>query len=117
MKHSLACFFAVFVLGTSACSMKQNLQISDVTRAETVVLKKKATQGPIHGLSIVGVGSITGSAEVQLILHSSIYRKETISGSFRFELGGDWYSDVAEVRYIPSGVSSGSVTLTYDFKS
>lgn len=111
------CLFGLVVLGVSACSRKQTARISDVTRAETSVLKKKATQGTVHGLSIVGAGAIVGTAEVQWILDAKVYRKETISGPVRFEFAGDWYYDAVEIRYIPRDVSSGEITLTSEFKS
>lgn len=102
---------------TGACSMQRELRIADVTRSETLILNKRTVQGSVHALRIVGVGTIQGTAEVQWMLNSDVYRRVTISGPFRFELEGDWYSDTAEVRYLPNGVSSGSVAITYEFKS
>jgi hypothetical protein len=90
--------------------------VKDVTRAETIILKKKPSQGAIHAISISGFGSINGDAEVQLILHGAVYKKEKISGSFRVEFDGDWYADEAELRYIPTKVSSGNLTVKYAFR-
>ena len=109
---ALATILALTICG---CGRRQELVIANVTRIETVILRKPAWQGSVHAISILGIGSIAGAAEVQLMLDSKIYRQVKVSGDFRFEIGGDWYSDTAEVRYVPTGVSSGNVTLRYHF--
>jgi hypothetical protein len=107
------CVFLVF----SGCSLwDREMSVKDVTKAETIILKKKPSQGTIHAISITGSGTISGEGEAQLILNGAVYKKKEISGRFSFEFRGDWYSDEAEFRYIPKKVSDGNLTLKYAFR-
>ena len=94
----------------------QAVSIKDVTKSEIVTLKKNSSQRCIYAIRIQGRGSIAGKAEIQLMLNGEIYKKEELSGKIDFAWGGDWYSDTAEIRYIPHSVTVGSVSLKYDFK-
>ncbi len=114
MRFVLLFLVCTFVAG---CSMNQGrVSVADCTRAETLTLKKAPGQGSVHALSITGSGAVQGKAEIQLILNGSVYKRHDLDGSVRFEWNGDWYSDEAEVRYLPHSVSTGSVTLTYGFR-
>ena len=90
--------------------------MADVTKPETIVLKKKPGQGDIHYLTITASGEVKGTAEISLIENGKAYRKETLSGPVRFEWKNDWYSDSAEIRYEPKSVTGGKVRLDYKFK-
>jgi hypothetical protein len=104
-------------LALIGCRLSQReVSVQDVTKSETLVLKKKPSQGSITGVHIAGRGSIVGKAEVQLILNGAVYKREEISGPVRFEWSGDWYADVAEVRYISGTASRGTLTLKYEFR-
>jgi hypothetical protein len=116
MKH-----FFIVILGASlvlaGCSAAdRETTVKDVTQAETILLRKESKQGAIYAISIAGFGSINGDAEVQLILHGAVYKKKEIRGEFRFDFAGDWYADEAELRYIPTKVSSGNLTVKYAFR-
>ena len=116
MKHVIPFLFVV-VFALAGCSgLHRQESVKDITKTEIIVLKKKPSQGAIHAISITGSGSISGVGEAQLILNGTVYRKEEISGRFSFDFSGDWYSDEAEIRYIPRNVSSGSLTLKYGFR-
>jgi hypothetical protein len=94
----------------------REFSVKDVSKSETIVLKKNPSQGSVSSIQITGIGSVVGNAEVQLILNGSVYKTESVSGSVKFEWSGDWYSDDAEVRYIPGTATSGALTLRYQFR-
>ena len=113
MKHTL--FAITVVLAVCAgCSRKHD--VPDVTKPQTIVLKKKPGQGGIHYLTITGSGEIKGTAEISLIENGKPYRKEALSGPVCFEWKNDWYADSAELRYEPKFVSGGNLSLEYRFK-
>lgn len=89
--------------------------VSDITKSETIVLKKNPGQGPVYSLTVKGVGRIDGQAEILLILNTGPYKTEKLSGSVNFRWGGDWYSDTAEIRYAPSSVTGGVLRIKYKF--
>lgn len=103
----------MLVIVCAGCA--REVSVKDVTKSETIILRKKPSQESIVGFSIVGRGSVVGTAEVQLILNGATYKKEAISGAVSFKWGGDWYADQAEVRYIAGTASSGTLTLQYEF--
>ena len=99
------------------CSFSQReVSVKDITKSETIILKKKQGQGSISSIRIAGSGSISGKADVLLILNGSVYKRKELNGSVRFEWSGDWYADEAEVRYVSGTVSSGTLTLKYDLR-
>jgi len=109
-------FLLAAVLALVGCGLfARDVRIKDVTKNETLVLKRAGT-GKTTAISIVGRGSIRGKAEVQLILNGKVYRREEVGGAIRFEWSGDWYADEAEVRYIPSTATGGTLTLRYKFQ-
>ena len=107
-------FLTVMVLLTG-CFWTRSVELADVTRTETVILRKMPGQGPVHSLSIRGSGTIQGHAEITLILNDASYKMEELSGQVDFQWGGDWDSDEAEIRYKPTSVTSGSLKLRYKF--
>jgi len=114
MKKGLA--GCLLVLLFAGCGMVMRSQdISNVTKSETVILKKLPTQGSIHSLTINGVGRISGDAEVVLILNGVPYKKELLSGDVAFRWDGDWYADQAEIRYTVKSVAGGNLQLNYTF--
>lgn len=42
--------------------------VVDVTRSETITIKKNSLQGPVHSLSIWGLGDLHGTAQIKLVL-------------------------------------------------
>lgn len=101
----------------SGCIPGQRAQsVADVTKTETITLKKNTGQGHIHFLTITLSGEIQGAAEISLIENGKPYRTEKLSGPVRFEWGNDWYADTAEVFYEPKLVTGGNLLLEYRFK-
>ena len=90
--------------------------MEDVTKSETIILRKRPSQGSISGLYVTGDGAIEGKAEVQLFMNGAAYKREEVSGKVSFEWDGDWYADQAEVRYISDTAVDGTITLTYEFR-
>ena len=114
MKKVITCFAMVALIAGCGIGGRTH-DVADVTKPETIVLKKNAGQGAIYSFSVIGSGEIHGSAEISLILNGGPYKTEKLSGKVDFHWGGDWYTDQAEVRYTPTSVTSGSLKLKYEF--
>ncbi len=110
-----ALLLCLIPLGAACSRTEGQVEVADVTKAETMVLRKHPEQGAIHGITLAAAGSIRGEAELQLILNGSVYQKEAISGPVRIAFQGDWYADEAELRYVPRQVSGGSLLIDYAF--
>jgi hypothetical protein len=119
-------FLALFILkglvgrGFAESIFHQTAVIADATKPQTIILRKKFYQGYIDGMTIHCFGVLEGKATIQRILYNDgkyegPHDQGTITGKVDFSWGGDWYSDTAEIRYIPESVSSGHLTLTYTF--
>ncbi len=90
-------------------------ELPDVTKPDTVTLMKNPGQGPIHSLTVTGLGEIDGDAVIILMLNGGPYKTEPLSGTVDFKWSGDWYSDQAEIRYTPTSVKGGKLRLRYRF--
>jgi len=95
---------------------RQTTTITDVTVPQTLVLKKRPSQNLIHGIEILGHGTIEGRAKLILLLDSESYREETLSGKIDFQWSGDWYTDQAELLFEPGTATSGTIHLRYRFR-
>ena len=115
MKRFLVLLGMIGIVCLPGCA-RHEVSVKDVTKNETIILKKQSGQGGIVGISIAVSGSIAGKGELQLILNGAVYKKEIVSGAVSFDWGGDWYADQAEVRYLAGTVSGGSLRLKYDFR-
>ena len=115
MKKALP-LLALMLVFVGCSFFHREVSVKDVTKSETIILKKKSGQGSISSIRIAGSGSISGKAEVQLILNGAVYKKAELSSSVRFEWSGDWYADEAEVRYISGTATGGTLTLKYDLR-
>ncbi len=114
MKKTFAFVLLVVVIGCGV--VKQTHSVADVTKPETITLKKQSSQGSIHSMSVVGKGHLDGTAEIVLILNGKPYKTEHLSGDVDFQWGGDWYSDSAKIEYKPSSVKNGHLSLQYKFE-
>ena len=110
---------ALLCVGLSFASVgcsNRTVSIKDVTKPEVLVLKKKPSQGAIHRLDLSASADLVGEARIQLLApDGTIYKDEAIKGRSQFRWAGDWYTDEAEVRYLPTSASKGSVILRYEF--
>jgi hypothetical protein len=114
MKKLITCI-AMVALVPGCGTGGRTHDLADVTKPETIVLKKSTGQGAIHSFTVIGSGQIHGDAEITLILNGGPYKTEKLSGKIDFRWGGDWYSDEAEIRYTPTSVTGGGLKLNYEF--
>jgi len=108
----------VFAMRFGNLAATQTVEIHDVTKAQTLILKKRFFQDTIESMYVEGSGFIDGKARIQRIIDSpggGPYDDDEISGKVHFQWGGDWYSDTAKIRYIPENVKSGYIKLTFSF--
>jgi hypothetical protein len=109
---------AGLLLCLSGCShYDHSVQITDVQKEETILLKNFQNSGHVYSISIRGSDSIDGDATVSLILNGEKYKTEELTGAVRFSWGGDWYADRAEIRYEPNTVNSGELVIAYSFST
>lgn len=121
MKKGRAAIGVMFVVAVAAIWLlsarpdSPRVAVSDVRRAETLMLGKETGDPYTHGLTIRGSGEIDGDATIALLFGGQPYKVAKLSGKVHFVWGGDWYSETAEVRYVPGEVRSGKVVLHYRF--
>jgi len=106
----------LILITLAACgAFRQKTEIGDISKPETLILKKGPQQSHIHRLKIQFTGRLDGDAEINLMLNGEPYRTHTLSGSFNIEYASDWYSGSAELRYRPRDVRSGNIRVIYWF--
>jgi hypothetical protein len=71
------------------------------------------SKSDVTSLEIRGVGSIKGTAEIELILDGKTYREERLKGQVAFVWSGDWYSPTAEIHYRSVAVGGRELKLHY----
>lgn len=106
--------FGTLLAGCTGSS--QSVSLKDVTKGETLILRKHSSQGHVHGLRIRGTGSISGTAEIRLMQNGSPYKKDAIDGPVEFSWDGDWYADQAEIQYFPKSATAGHLLLDFHFR-
>src|SRR5262249_40039552 len=89
--------------------------VRDLQRPQTITLTKCADQGTILGIWMGCVGWTEGEATISWMEGDEPYRTEKVKGNVRFAWGGEWYTDVAEIRYQPATVQSGHLVIRYRF--
>jgi len=115
----------ILILGILAASIivagcsnsEHSVSIEDAGKEQVLVLKKAAGLGNVNAISIQGHGYIDGKAQIVLMLNGSPYKSQPLEGKVNFTWGGDWYSDEAEIQYVPRNVSIGNLTLEYKFSA
>jgi len=106
---------SIFAAGCS--KSEHSVSVVDAGKEQVLELKKAVGLGNVYAISIQGHGYIDGKAKIMLMLKGKPYKTEPLVGKVNFVWGGDWYSDKAEIHYVPGEVSSGSITLEYKFKT
>ena len=121
LKRTLTLLGIVIVLAITALFSSYGFgwraqSVTDVTKVETITLKKTLIQGSPWFLQINFSGEIQGTAEISL-MHGpdKPYRTMKLSGPVNFEWGSEWYSDTADIRYEPKSVTGGKLRLEYWF--
>ena len=110
------CVLALIAILVGCSGNNQAYNIADVTKSETITLKKISSQGNINSMTVVGKGHLDGTAEIVLIVNGKPYKTGSLSGDVDFRWGSDWYSDSAQIEYKPSSVKSGNLSLQYKFE-
>jgi hypothetical protein len=102
----------------AACTLiDQQTYVKDITKQETIIIKKYRGQGGVHGIKIKISGTIEGESRISLILNEKEYKTNQLKGDFSFTWGGDWYSDSAKIIYQPISAKNGDVLIQYNFKA
>lgn len=96
----------------TGCSHKQAVQVSDVSKPETLILKPSQGQRATHiyGISLRFYGHIDGEATIT----GTNVLTQKLTGAFDLKTGGDWYSDSCQLQYTPTNVRSGKVIIEYE---
>jgi len=106
----------VFSLLVNGCTNYDgSVQVADIRKEETIILKNTRKPGYVYSIHISGSGNVDGDASVSLILNGEPYKTEKLKGTANFQWSGDWYSDTAEIRYQPGNVNSGNLVINYSF--
>ncbi len=111
----LLVFIILIAFLNGCCAPSRIHEIPDVTRGDTIILRKTPDQGHIQGVSIRGRGYIEGTAEISWVSNGNPYKTEVLSGNVSFLWGGDWYSDEVEIKYLPASATAGRLQLKYSF--
>lgn len=93
----------------------QEFLFTDLIHSQTAVLRKKPEQGKTASLELIVEGTISGSAEVQVLLAGEPLKQEYVSGNFKVQFREDWFEDQAEVRYLTADENSGTLKIKYTF--
>lgn len=117
MKFNKLVILALLVVPWIAGCAKYDHQfiISRAQVPQIIVLRKTIGQGPVHWINLHAMGQIEGKATLTLILNGKPYKVRQISGNIDFRWSSGWSADKAEIRYDPTGVSTGTVVLRYGF--
>ncbi len=97
----------------TGCSHKQTVQVSDVSKPESLILKPGRGQSATHitGISLRFHGQIEGEATIT----GTNVLTQKLTGAFDLKTGGDWYTDSCQLHYTPTNVRSGRVIIEYEF--
>ncbi|MFZ1829742.1 MAG: hypothetical protein WAW42_13510 [Candidatus Competibacteraceae bacterium] len=97
----------------TGCSHKQTVQVGDVSKPETIILKASRGQSAMHitGISLRFHGQIDGEATIT----GTNVLTQKLTGIFDLKTGGDWYSDSCQLQYSSTNVHSGQVIIEYEF--
>jgi hypothetical protein len=100
-----------------ACTvLDQEINVKDITKQDTLIIKKHSDQDNVHGIKIKISGTIDGESRISLLLNKKDYKTKKLTGNFSFTWGGDWYSDSAKIIYQPISAKNGDVIIQYYFK-
>jgi hypothetical protein len=94
----------------------QEYVFTDLSHSQTVILSKKPEQKRPASLELIAEGTITGTAEIQMLLGGTPYKQEHVSGQFKVTFRDDWFDDQIEVCYLTSEGNSGTLKIEYNFR-
>ena len=105
----------ILVALLSGCSHKQAVQIRDVSKLETIVLKPSPSQIATNmtGVNLRFHRQLDGDATIIWKPHDPV----RLSGLFDVKTGGSDFSGSAQLDYSLGNVRSGKVNIEYEFYS
>jgi len=102
-------FLALFASDPSSGS----IAIKDVSKAETFKLGDNLGFGDTHRVTIRVTGQLDGTAGISNPITGNTLTP--IGGTVDLEWSGDYYTNRADIRYVPQDVRGGSLTIAYEF--
>jgi hypothetical protein len=93
------------------CGRQQTLRVSDVSKAQTILLKADPRQSHIYHISLRFRGQIDGRASIS----GKNVVTQSLQGKFDAATGGDWYTKTCELEYSPTNVHSGHMIIEFEF--
>ncbi|OYT73134.1 MAG: hypothetical protein CFK52_02375 [Chloracidobacterium sp. CP2_5A] len=96
---------------------RQAAQIADAARPETLILRKKPSQGRVTGLDVAISGHLQGATPLQLIEDGKPGQERRLRGNIAVAWQSDWRADEAELRYHPDPQALGRIRIAYRFLS
>ena len=93
------------------CSHKHTVQITDVSKPETIILKPSRVQITSGGIGLHFYGQIDGDATIS----GTNISPQELRGTFDLKTAKEWYSDRCLLQYSPTNVHSGHVIIEYEF--
>ena len=112
--------FGAFVLALmlACCSWYDHeIKIGDLQHEKIIVLRKEPQRGDVYSINIRVRGKILGEAKMHLMLNGKPYKTELLKGAVRFNWGGDWYSDTADIKFEPMKIEYGELFIEYRFNT
>lgn len=111
--RTISTFLLLLLVVFSGCGKRQATEISDVTKPTTLTLTPAPGQGAlVHGISVSIRGKIDGSAD----FIGTELGTNHVGHNFEIRQSGDYYTTNYVIEYVPTGVSTGKVTIQYEFQ-
>lgn len=112
----------IAIIGSVTLSFLANrmryVDVVDVTKRETIVIKKRPELKYVNTIKLTLNGQVDGKAEITVSYpDKSTPRTEKISGNINYRMFThmDWYADEAVIEYVPTSVTKGKLRIWYEF--
>ena len=109
-------YIFLFLIITSCTQYDAEVNITDVTKPQTIILKNNK-KGNVYAFEVHVSGFIQGDAEITLMLNKKPYKTKKISNEVSFKFSGDWYTNETTIIYKSSNVSGGNLQIEYYFET
>ena len=112
----LAILVSVLLFGCAERSFDNVAEVADVKVSQRVKLNIDQNRYT-HTVRIKLTGNLDNSAEIKLIGEEGVeYTKDLPAGVVNQTINQEWYSQNCFFEYLPQDVTSGSLTIQYEFK-
>ena len=109
IKHMAPLLLLAALFAMPSCSRPRTTHVPDVT--QTNVLALSTSQQSVSGISLHIRGRLDGKAHVV----AGNWEKHTLSGTVDWQVYHDWFEPTCALHYEPVAVTSGSLTVEYEF--